>query len=159
MFAESESRFFLKVVDAQLDFADNQVTIHQGGTDHVGKKLPDAEGKAYLDAAAATAQRIKDQKPAPGSDAALRKLLTGLGAGKPDYDSMTSGFADVTRRQLTQLQGQVTPLGAIQSVTFKSVGPAGPDIYDVKFEKGALECRIWLAPDGKVDAANFRKAQ
>jgi CubicO group peptidase (beta-lactamase class C family) len=158
LFAESESRFFLKAVDAQLDFADGQVTIHQGGTDHVGKKLPDAEGKAYLDAAAATAQRIKDQKPAPGSDAALRKLLTGLGAGKPDYDSMTSGFADATRRQLTQLQAQVAPLGAIQSVAFKSVGPAGPDIYDVKFEKGALECRIWLAPDGKIEAANFRPA-
>jgi CubicO group peptidase (beta-lactamase class C family) len=159
MFAESETHFFLKVVDAQLDFADDQVTIHQGGTDHVGRKLPDAEGKAYLDAAAATAQRIKDQKPAPGSEAALRKLLTGVGAGNPDYDSMTSSFADVTRRQLTQLQSQVAPLGAIQSVTFKSVGPAGPDIYDVKFEKGALECRIWLAPDGKVEAATFRQAQ
>jgi CubicO group peptidase (beta-lactamase class C family) len=159
LFAESESRFFLKVVDAQLDFADGQVTLHQGGTDHVGKKLDDAEAKRLADAAAATAQRIKDQKPAPGSDAALRKLLTGLGAGKPDYDSMTSGFADVTRRQLTQLQAQVAPLGAIQSVTFKSVGPAGPDIYDVKFEKGTLECRIWLAPDGKIDAANFRAAQ
>jgi CubicO group peptidase (beta-lactamase class C family) len=159
LFAESENRFFLKVVDAQLDFAGDQVTLHQGGTDHVGKKLSDAEGKAYLDAAAATAQRIKDQKPAPGSDAALRKLLTGLGAGNPDYDAMASNFADATRRQLSQLQAQVSPLGAIQSVTFKSVGPAGPDIYEVKFEKGALECRIWLAPDSKIDGANFRTAQ
>jgi CubicO group peptidase (beta-lactamase class C family) len=159
LFAESETRFFLKVVDAQVEFADGKVTLRQGGTEHVGNKLPDAEGKAYIDAAAATAQRIKDQKPAPGSDAALRQLLTGLGAGKPDYDSMTANFADVTRRQLSQLQGQVAPLGAIQSVTFKSVGPAGPDIYDVKFEKGTLECRIWLSPDGKVDAANFRATQ
>jgi CubicO group peptidase (beta-lactamase class C family) len=159
LFAESESRFFLKVVDAQLDFADDQVTLRQGGVDHVGKKLPDAEGKAYMDAAAATAQRIKDQKPAPGSDAALRKLLTDLAAGNPDYGSMTSGYADVTHRQLTQYQKQIEPLGAIQSLTFKSVGPMGPDIYDVKFEKGALECRIWLAPDGKIDNVNFRPAQ
>jgi CubicO group peptidase (beta-lactamase class C family) len=159
LFAESETRFFLKVVDAQLDFTDSQVTLHQGGVDHVGKKLDDAEAKRLADAAAATAQRIKDQKPAAGSDAALRKLLTGLGAGKPDYDSMTSGFADVTRRQLTQLQGQVAPLGTLESVTFKSVGPAGPDIYDAKFEKGTLECRIWLAPDGKIEAANFRPVQ
>jgi len=29
----------------------------------------------------------------------------------------------------------------------------------VKFEKGAQEWRIWMSPDGKVDAANFRAAQ
>lgn len=159
IFPESETKFFLKTADAQLEFAPGQVTIHQNGRDMVGKKLDDAEAKRLADAAAATARRIKDQTAAPGSDTALRKLLMGLGAGKPDYESMSSGFADVTRRQLTQLQAQVAPLGAIQSVTFKSVGPAGPDIYDVKFDKGTLECRIWLTPDGKVEAANFRPVQ
>src|SRR5579883_607157 len=159
IFPESENKFFLKVVDAEIEFAPGQLTLHQGGRDMVGKRLDDAAAKQAADAAAATARRIKEQKPAAGSDAALRKLLTGLGAGKPDYDSMSSQFADLTRRQLTQLQGQVAPLGTIQSVTFKSVGPAGPDIYDVKFEKGTLECRIWLAPDGKIDAVNFRPAQ
>jgi len=159
IFPESETKFFYKVVDAQIEFASGQLTLHQNGRDMVGKKLDDAEAKRLADAAAATAKRIQDQTPAPGSDAALRKLLTDLAAGNPEYGSMTSGFADVTRRQLPQLQKQVAPLGAIQSVTFKSVGPAGQDIYDVKFEKGALECRIWLAPDGKVDGANFRPAQ
>jgi hypothetical protein len=72
---------------------------------------------------------------------------------------MSSGLADATREQLPQLQSTVTQLGAIQSVTFKGVGPAGPDIYHVKFEKGSLEWRIWLAPDGKVESANFRPSE
>jgi CubicO group peptidase (beta-lactamase class C family) len=159
IFPQSETTFFLKVVDAQIEFAPDKLTLHQGGRDMPAKKLDDAASRRLADAAAATAQRIKDQKPAPGSDAALRTLLTGLGAGKPDYDSMSSSFADVTRHQLSQLQSQVAPLGEIQSVTFKSVGPAGPDIYDAKFAKGTLECRIWLTPDGKIDAFNFHPVQ
>ena len=83
-------------------------------------------------------------------------MIEDLRLGKPDYDMMSSGLADATRQQLPQLQPMISQLGAIQSVTFKGVGPAGADIYPVKFEKGSLEYRIWLAPDGKVESANVR---
>ena len=76
--------------------------------------------------------------------------------GKPDYDTMSPGLAAATRQQLPQLQPMITELGAIQSMTFKGVGPAGADIYQVKLEKGSLEYRIWLAPDGKVESALVR---
>ena len=69
---------------------------------------------------------------------------------------MSSNFAAITRQQLPQLQSTITDLGGIQSVSFKGVGPGGADIYQVKFEKGALECRISLGPDGKVEGAGIR---
>jgi hypothetical protein len=47
----------------------------------------------------------------------------------------------------------------MQSLTFKGVGPAGPDIYLVKFENGSLEYRIWMGSDGKIESANVRPAQ
>jgi len=159
IYPETETRFFLKVVDAQIDFADCQLTLHQNGRDMKAQKLDEAAAKRAADAAAAVARRIKDQKPAPGSETALRKLIGGLAAGQPDYDAMTPAFADLNRRQLAQLQSAISGLGAVQTVTFKAVGPAGPDIYEVKFEKGAQEWRIWLSPDGKVDSANFRAPQ
>jgi len=108
------------------------------------------------DAAAIIAKRFKDQTPAPGSEAALRRIIEELQLGKPNYDLMTSGIAQVTRQQLPQLQSTVVPLGALQSVSFKGVGPAGPDIYRTKFEKGSLEWRIWLSSDGKLESINFR---
>jgi CubicO group peptidase (beta-lactamase class C family) len=159
IYPETETRFFLKVVDAQIDFADGQLTLHQNGRDMKAQKLDEATAKLAADAAAAVAQRIKDQKPAPGSETALRKLIDGLSSGQPDYDAMTPAFADLNRRQLAQLQSTISSLGTVQKATFKAVGPAGPDIYEVKFEKGAQEWRIWLSPDGKVDSANFRPAQ
>jgi hypothetical protein len=42
------------------------------------------------------AARFKDQTAAPGSEAALRKLIEGLRAGNPDYDLMSSNFAAIT---------------------------------------------------------------
>jgi hypothetical protein len=104
-------------------------------------------------------KRIKDQTAAPGSEAALRKLIEGTRLGKPDYDALSPGQATAVRQQLTQSQAAVTQLGAVQSVTFKGVGPAGPDIYLVKFENGSLEYRIWLSADGKIDSANYRPPQ
>jgi len=159
IYPETETHFFLKVVDAQIDFADGQLTLHQNGRDMKAQKLDEATAKRLGDAAAALAQRIKDQKPAPGSETALRKLIGGLALGEPDYGGMTPAFAELNRRQLAQLQSAISGLGAVQTVTFKAVGPAGPDIYEVKFEKGAQEWRIWLSPDGKADNANFRPAQ
>jgi hypothetical protein len=166
IFPESETMFFLKVVDAQIEFPKDdgsgkasQLILHQNGRDQTAKRLDDAAAKKSLDAAAAVAKRFKDQTAAPGSEAALRKMIEDVRAGKPDYSTMSSGLADAVRQQLTQMQPKITQLGAIQSVTFMGVGPAGPDIYDVKFENGTLEYRIWLAADGKVDSANFRPLQ
>jgi hypothetical protein len=53
----------------------------------------------------------------------------------------------------------ITGLGALQSVIFKGVGPGGADIYQVKFEKGSLDYRIWLGPDGKIESANVRPSE
>jgi CubicO group peptidase (beta-lactamase class C family) len=163
IFPETQTMFFLKVVDAQIEFTRNDdqgrpagLILHQNGRDMPGKRLDEAEAKKLADAAAAFAKRFKDQTAAPGSEAALRKMIEGLRLGQPTYDLMSPGLADLTRQQLPQLQSMIVELGALQSVTFKGVGPGGADIYQVKFEKGSLEYRIWLAPDGKVESANVR---
>jgi hypothetical protein len=86
-------------------------------------------------------------------------MIEELRLGKPNYDLMSVGLGNATRQQLPGLQSMIADLGGLQAVTFKGVGPAGPDIYTVKFEKGTLEYRIWLAPDGKVESANVHPVQ
>jgi CubicO group peptidase (beta-lactamase class C family) len=159
IFPESETLFFLKVVDAQLEFsADaNQMTLHQGGRDMVAKRLDDAAAKRLADANAANAQRFKDQKAYPEGEAVVRRIIEELRAGKPNYDLMNSGIASVTRQQLPQLQSGIVELGALQSVTFKGVGPGGADIYECKFENGSMEYRISLSSDGKLESAGIRR--
>jgi hypothetical protein len=94
----------------------------------------------------------------PGSEAAVRRMIEELRTGKPDYDRMSPNLAAATRQQLPQLQSSIVQLGALQSIKFTGVGPAGADIYLIKFENGALEYRIFLGPDGKAEGANVRPA-
>jgi hypothetical protein len=166
IFPQSETMFFLKVVDAQIEFPkDNgsgnasQLTLHQGGRDMTAKRLDDAEAKKVTDAASAFDKRFKDQTPASGSEAALRRMIEELRLGKPNYDLLSSGLANATRQQLPQLQSMIPGLGTLQSVNFKGVGPGGADIYHVKFEKGSLDYRIWLGSDGKIESANVRPSE
>ena len=83
-------------------------------------------------------------------------MLEGLRTGQPKYELMAPAMADLTRKQLTQLQPTVNQLGAVQSVAFKAVGPGGADIFDVKFERGSMETRIALDAEGKVAGMSFR---
>jgi len=163
LFPESETMFFPKVVNAQIEFPATgpqgkatQLTLHQNGRDMVGTRLDDAEFKRIADAAASVARRFKDQTQAPGTEAALRRDIEELRLGEPKYELMSAALGNVTRQQLPQLKATITQLGAVQSVTFKGVGPAGADIYEVKFEHGSTEWRIILESDGKVASVGFR---
>jgi hypothetical protein len=106
--------------------------------------------------AEAAASRFKEQKPAPGSEAAVRRAIEELRLGQPDYSQMSPAFADVTRQQLPSLKSTVIQLGAVESIKFKGVGPGGRDIYEVKFQNGLIEFRIALTADGKIDGMGFR---
>jgi CubicO group peptidase (beta-lactamase class C family) len=162
LLAESETMFFPKDIDAEIEFPKDekgpasQLILHQNGRDMTGKRLDDVEAKKIADAAAAFDKRFKDQTAAPGSEAAVRRMINELQTGKPNYDLMSPGLAEVTRQQLPQLQSTIAGMGALQSVIFKGVGPGGADIYQVNFEKGSIDYRIWLGADGKAEGANLR---
>src|SRR5260370_5985043 len=158
--------FFPKVVNAEIEFTKDddrgrptELILHQNGRDMVAKRLDDAQAKMLADAAAEFAKRLKDETGAPGSEAAVGKMVQDLMAGKPNYDSMSPGLADATRQQLPQIQSMIARLGSLQSVSFKGVGPAGPDIYTLRFEKGGLEYRIWLGIDGRIESANVHPVE
>jgi len=129
------------------------------GPDDIGRHLLDATYPLAQATAlqAAVAKRFKEQTPAPGSAAALRRDIEELRQGQPNYELMSTGLADVTRRQLTGLKEVITQLGVVDSVTFKGVGPAGADIFEVKFEHGSMEWSIVMESEEKIASVNLRR--
>jgi CubicO group peptidase (beta-lactamase class C family) len=170
VFPESATMFFAKVVNAKIEFVKpdaegvpGQLILHQNGRDQPAKRLSDAQFKQaeaeatqIADATAAAIKRFKDQTQDPRTEAALRRDIEELRLGQPNYELMSSGLANVTRQQLPQLKATITQLGAVESITFKGVGPGGADIYDVKFEHGSTEWRILMQSDEKVASVGFR---
>lgn len=166
IFGESDRKFFLKVVDAQLIFdvdpqgAATQVTHHQNGRDMVAKRLSEAELKRATEETEAhnaeVEERLKEQTQSPGTEAAVRRTIQELQLGQPNHDLMSPQLADITRQQLPQLKSAIEQFGMVQSVTFKGVGPGGVDIYEVKFEHATTQWSVVLGPDGKTQGVFFR---
>jgi hypothetical protein len=170
VFPQSETLFFAKVVDAQIEFTKmdaqgvpGELILHQNGRDQPAPRISDVEAKQIADdakeiadATAKALERVKDQKQDPRTEAALRRDIEELRTGQPKYEQMSSNLANATRQQLPQLQAAIKQLGAVESVTFKGVGPGGADIYDVKFEHGSTEWRLMMQSDLKIANVGFR---
>ena len=54
---------------------------------------------------------------------------------------------------------QIAQMGTVQAVEFLGVGPAGPDIYSIKTDKGSWTFRVWLTLEGKVDSVIIQPAR
>ena len=153
IYPKSAGEFFSKIVDAQFTFqtdAQGKVTalvLHQNGRDMRAPRIEATTARQLEDT---VAQRFKDQKANPASEAAIRRQIDELQRREPKFDLFTPELAEIARPQMPHAEEQVANLGALQSMEFKGVGPGGADIYRLKFEHGLIEWRIFLDADGKI---------
>jgi hypothetical protein len=95
--------------------------------------------------------------PYPEGEAAIRRMVGELARGEPNYDLLTPGMADATRRQLSNLKETVSSLGELKTVRFMEIGPQGADVYDLTFANGSITWRIALNDAGKVAFSGFSR--
>lgn len=156
MYPESESKFFYKTVDAQLEFKGDSggsaetVTVFQNGQ---VVSMPRIDAVVAEQMRADLAAKLASQAATPGGEAAVRLLSEGLATGKPDFSKMSSEFAEVIKKQLPNMQPQIASLGALKTVTFRNVTGQGADLYLAAYEKGSLAWRVVMGPDGKIAGA------
>lgn len=128
------------------------LVIHTQGSDWTARRI-DAAVAEELRAKLAT--RVQAQKPLPGSEAALRRLLDGIAREEPNYDEMSPQLAYLIRTQLPQLRATASLFGRVESVAFQGVGSQGYDNFDVRRERGSERYRILLSSDGKIANAQI----
>jgi CubicO group peptidase (beta-lactamase class C family) len=159
LFASSDKEWFRADVDVRNTFeTDDQghatkVTIHQNGQNSVRKRITDAEA---LRLSTELAERVKNQSPQAGAEAALRRDIDEMLRGAPQYAHMSESLAMAVRQQLPQLQPLVAGFGTLQSLTFRRVNADGSDTYDIKFANGNTQWRILLGAGDKVEMEGFQ---
>jgi CubicO group peptidase (beta-lactamase class C family) len=157
MFPSSELELFARDANVIVNFTPDD----KGGVSAIkhrlndweltGSRVDDARSRQVLAKVEDSARRFRQQKPLAETEGALRELLTGVAAGKSNYERMTPPFADFARRALPEMKGFVDGLGAIKKLAFKRVGPEGGDIYHVEFEKGVSTIELRFGVDGRID--------
>jgi thiol-disulfide isomerase/thioredoxin len=124
-------------------------SFDQALEDTLGGKIDLVRARTLQNSNSHATAAYLNQTPAPGSEAALRRLITGIVSGQPNYDEMNP----TTRQQLLQLQAGIAARGAVQSVEFKGVSNTGGDRYDVKQEYGSSQWEIALGTTGIITGA------
>lgn len=98
---------------------------------------------------AALAARIKAQKPFPGSEKALRLLLSDPDSGA----GMSDDLARIRAEQKASRERYLAELGPVQSYTFTGVGKFGSDTYLVKHQYGTETVLLVLDENGTLVSA------
>jgi hypothetical protein len=129
----------------EIDLLMNGVTPAGSGT-----RLPADEAKTVMERMAALEKRFEVQQPAADSEAAMRRLLSELAAGKPDYDRMTPETATALKLLVTTDQKSLSRMGRVISTSFKRVNTDGIDVYHIVFENGDSDFEISLNEAGKI---------
>jgi len=160
IYPESNTEFFVKVVDAHIRFITDargravSLILHQNNRDMPMKRIDAATAQRIE---TKRAEKLKTQSPSPGTEAALRRFVDGLIGGKPNYGEMSSEVAEAIRNQMRELHSELAPLGSIHSIEFAAVGHRGEDIYIIKQEHGARHWRIMLDSRGMISTVLFNE--
>lgn len=156
IYPETPSKFRWRTINAQVTFAGENgrpatsAVIHQGGGAVVATRLDETATRAIE---AKLANRIREQLPLPGSEAAVRKFVADMKTGTPNYGDLTDALREVVRRQLPALAAKAQE---IQSVRFKGVAEGGADNYIVTYHDGQLShCLMDLDNDSKISLLAF----
>lgn len=153
IFPESETRFFWKIVDAQLEFSVDgsgsaqSATLYQHGQ---VMPMPRVDASEATAAQSALDARIQAQAQTPGTEAALRREIEAEANGRVLYEEMEAMLEQAVRSQEAALLMQAKLRGKLQSLTFKGIGNQGWDNYEAQFEHGKVNFAIALSPSGKI---------
>jgi len=133
----------------------SELVMHQGATATSFKRTDDAKAKALLKN---IADRIRNQSPAPGSEAALRHFLDDAGREPARFDALSPELA-TELGQNTVVREKIASTGVPQSIAFKGVTGSAQDMYEVNYAHATWEWRIALGSGGKIEMLNFQPAR
>lgn len=101
--------------------------------------------------------RKASNKPQPGSEQALRRIIKATQLGVAESDLMSPNLRRAFEEQILDNKRVLQKWGELQSIQFKGVSMADDcDVYDVKFDQAETEWRLSLSDTSRIETANFR---
>ena len=151
---EGERDFFFKGRPAQASFAADEkgqarkLIIHQDGFDQIYRRVSEAEAKGIAEY---LSRKIRENTPAPGVDAVLRRHYEALANGTIDYEDLGDNPAKNSRERQDMISRGAGTFGALRSITFLGVDSRGWDMYRITYAAREFENAVVFRPDGKID--------
>lgn len=159
VFASAPRALFAADVDIDFEFSGGDridgLRYRDASGARTATRLDSARATALLARAAAIDERVASQEPAADSRKTVLQLLDEFTRGQANYERMNAAMAERTRQQLVWLQPWFGGLGALRSIEFHAVEPAGGDQWDVTFDKAVVRVELHFDDTGRVAAMNY----
>lgn len=156
---EALDKFFSKQIPLQFTFEQNEtgnvssLTLHQSGMEILATRISEEEAKI---ASRQLEARVSGNIPLPASERVLRTIITEAQSEIFNETRFSPELAQAIRDQIPVIGREFAKLGAMKAVAFKGVAPDGFDVYDVNFENGDQNWRIYMPDDRIVSGLFFR---
>jgi len=160
VYPEGANRFFYANmnIDAKIEFeinAEGQTTAAVLLQNGVRVNMPRIDAASAQQIETMRSAKLQSQTPTAASEVAVRGLIAGILAGRPDLDKLSPPLAGQIAKDLPRLQLTLAPLGELKSLAFRSVDPNGFDVYEATHVHGSSEWRIDVDSNGIVTGAMF----
>ncbi|SFE10156.1 DUF3471 domain-containing protein [Methylobacterium sp. 13MFTsu3.1M2] len=159
---ENPTKFFYKnsLIHAQLSFLEDDhgavtsLVLHQNGLEQTASRI--SKDQAELIERESEARRAAN-KPKPGSEEALRRMITATRLGVPEPDFMSEGLINYFTEQSSDNKRALKAWGDVRSIKFIGVSGAGDlDVYRVSFAQAETEWRLRVTDTAMVEDATVR---
>ncbi|WP_156375837.1 DUF3471 domain-containing protein [Methylobacterium sp. Leaf125] len=159
---ESRRKFFYRnsTIQAQISFTvgpdgiATAATLHQNGLEQTSPRITGDRANAIE---ARREARQAANTPAPGSEAALRRIIEATQQGRPELARMSKPLARAFDEQLPDNLRTVRSWGDLVSVDFKGVSRIDDsDVFTVVFSAAESEWRLTMNGPETIESASFR---
>ena len=150
IYPQDESTFFFVEFgsDARVEFIGNETAVlRQNGAK---TRMPRIDASRAAQIEAQVAQRVAAQTASPLSEAALRRFMDDVVAGRIDKQRLCPQLVGALSKDLPKFQLKLTQLGPPVSVRLKEVGARGNDEYEVVHERGVSQWGTVVDSEGVI---------
>ena len=161
-FPESPTKFFAKIVHAQISFITDpqgnvtELVLHQNGRE---QHAPRVDGDVATTFEAALQKHFAEGKPDPEREALAHRDIAAQQKGEPDLEIMFPSLIAAAQQQWPQIQQWNRRVGKFEKLVFLHVSRQGWDVYDATYEHGHMIVSVGpLTPDHKLQGILYQSS-
>lgn len=154
LYARSDNEFAYGAAqdDARIAFGAQQAVLLQNGQETL---MPGIDEQRAEHIETAVAQRVAAQSPNARSEAALRRLMSDVRAGRIDSSLLSPQLVGALNHDLPNFQTRLAELGPTVAMRLKQVTASGGDEYEVTHEQGMSVWGVVVDDRGVINSATI----
>lgn len=159
VYPDRDGELFFAALSAQLTAQGggsgpaDVLVLHQNGLLYPAPRLSETDAAALE---ARLAERIRRNQPRPGSEQALRSVLTAIRNGDLSASDASPDMVAALQPRLAIVRAMLNDAGATRAIAFLGIGHGGWDVFRVTCDTASFRVPVQLDDRNRVSGISFQ---